>query len=82
MENNTQKGMQVDLQNTQMITDKDGAVLFMPGYVLRKVSKFITGANEDSLVPVQVWFNPQTGKVLEDGLPNFLLEELKELDKI
>lgn len=82
MNSEAQKGMQVDLQNTQMVTDKDGAVLFMPGYLLRKVSKFITGTNEDSLVPVQVWFNPQTGKVLEEGLPSFIIDELKELDKI
>ena len=82
MENNNEQGLKVDLKNTQMIKDKDGDVLFMPGYILRKVSKFVTGNSEDTAIPVQVWFNPKTGKVLEEGLPTFIVDELKELDRI
>ena len=82
MNNEAQKGLQVDLQNTEMVKDSEDNVLFTPGYLLRKVSKFITGGSEDSLVPVQVWYNPETGKILEHGLPPAIVEELKELNKI
>lgn len=82
MDNEAQNGLKVDLQNTEMIKDSEGNVLFTPGYLLRKVSKFITGGAEDSLIPVQVWYNQETGKILEQGLPPSIVEELKELDKI
>ena len=80
--NQEQNQIKVDFQNTQMISDEDGNVVFTPGYILRKVSKFITGEQQDSLIPVQVWFNPETGKVLDEGLPDFMVDELKKLNKI
>lgn len=76
-----QEGLKLDLQNTQMITDEDGAILFMPAYILRKVSKFITGGQNDEVAPIQVWFNPQTGKILREGLPAWLTEEIDEHNK-
>lgn len=79
---NRQQGISVDLKNTQMISDKDGEVIFTPGYLLRKLSKFVTGESEDSVIPIQVWVNSSTGKVSEAGLPDYIIEELKELDKI
>lgn len=80
--NNQPNQLTVDLQNTEMVSDSDGQVMFTPRYMLRKVSKFITGEQQDTLIPIQVWVNPETGKALEEGLPPFIVEELKELNKI
>jgi hypothetical protein len=43
--------------------------------IIRKVSKFVVGAQEDALVPIPVFYDPETGNILEDTLPKELREE-------
>jgi len=43
--------------------------------VLRKVSRFVTGTQEDGIIPVPCFYDVKTGKVLVDLLP----KELKEM---
>jgi hypothetical protein len=40
--------------------------------MLRKISKFIIGADEDGIIPIPVFFDPETGEVLQDTLPKEL----------
>jgi hypothetical protein len=52
-------------------------LVFIPN-TCRKVSKFITGTNEDNVLPIQVFYDPETGEILKDGLPDefkFILED-------
>jgi hypothetical protein len=66
--------LNIDLKNTQPITLDENHV-FVEGVVLRKVSKFITGTSEDGIVPIPVFYNPTTGKILIETLPKELREE-------
>ena len=45
-----QQQMNIDLKNTQKL-EFDGQVLVGEGFVLRKVSKFVTGQDEDGIMP-------------------------------
>jgi hypothetical protein len=79
MEN--QQPMSLDLSKTTPILTSNGSKVWHQGYLLRKVSKFITGTNEDNVLPIQVFYDPETGEILKDGLPDefkFILEDEQE----
>jgi hypothetical protein len=67
----------IDLQNTQAIETPEGNKVFNQGVLLRKVSKFVVGAEEDAVLPIPVFYDPQTGKILESTIPLELREEYK-----
>ena len=69
---------QIDLTNTIPVKNFDGGSIFTQGVILRKVSKFITGTNSDGLLPIPVFFDPSTNKILTDSVPEQLREELKD----
>jgi hypothetical protein len=66
---------QIDLSKTTSIPNSEGGHIFQQGFVLRKVSRFITGGTEDSVLPIPVFYDPETGKVLGEGLPPELRSE-------
>ncbi len=68
----------IDLKNTTEVKNFDGGSVFQQGVILRKVSKFVTGTDEDALLPVPVFFDPTTKKILKDSIPRDLREELKD----
>ena len=70
---------QVDLKNTTPVTNFDGGNIFQQGVILRKVSKFVTGTDSDAVMPIPVFYDPETGKILEDSLPKELREEYKDV---
>ena len=69
---------QIDLKNTSEVKNFDGGSIFQQGVILRKVSKFVTGTNEDALMPIPVFFDPETNKILTDSVPKDLREELAD----
>lgn len=69
---------QIDLKNTTGVKNFDGGSIFLQGVVLRKISRFVTGTDEDALLPVPVFYDPATKKILESTLPKDLREELKD----
>jgi hypothetical protein len=52
-----QPKMNIDFQNTTSIEGFDGGKLFGQAVVIRKVSKFITGTDEDMLMPIPVFYD-------------------------
>ena len=68
----------IDLKNTSEVKNFNGGVLFQQGILLRKVSKFVTGTDEDGILPIPVFFDPDSKKILKDSVPRDLREELKE----
>jgi hypothetical protein len=73
-----QPQMSLDLSKTTPILTAAGGKIWHQGYLLRKVSKFITGTNEDNVLPIQVFYDPETNEILKDGLPDefkFILED-------
>ena len=67
---------QIDLKNTTEVKNFNGGSIFQQGVILRKVSRFVTGTNEDALMPIPVFFDPETNKILTDSVPADLREEL------
>ena len=78
MNQKPQLNVNIDIKNTQPITSPDGNQVFQEGVILRKVSKFVTGTQEDGVIPVPVFFDVETGKVLVELLPKELRAEFED----
>ena len=74
---NQQVQLNVDLKNTEKL-EFDGQVLVGEGFVLRKVSKFVTGQDEDGIMPIPVFYDISTGKILKSTLPKGLQDEYED----
>ena len=68
---------QVDLKSTTSFETPEGKKIFQQGVLLRKVSKFVAGTDEDAIMPIPVFFEPKTGKLVADTLHPDLKEEYK-----
>ena len=79
MEQQTQPQLNLDLKNIRAIKGFDGGQVFGQGVILRKVSKFVSGTSEDALLPIPVFYDLDTKKVLVDSVPKELREELKDI---
>jgi hypothetical protein len=75
-----QLSMNVDIKNSTAIKSPDGNQVFQEGVILRKVSRFITGTSEDGIIPIPVFFDVKSGKVLVELLPKELREEFEVED--
>jgi len=69
---------QVDLKSTTPFETPEGNKIFQQGVLLRKVSKFVAGTAEDAVMPIPVFFDPDTKKIVGLTLPPDLREEYKE----
>lgn len=67
--------MNFDLKATTGLNTESDSPVWQEGVILRKVSKFIAGTPEDAIVPIPVFFDPVTGKMLEGMVPKDLREE-------
>jgi hypothetical protein len=72
-----QMQMNIDLKNTEKV-EFDGNVLVGEAFVLRKVSKFVTGQSEDGVMPIPVFYDLVSGKILKETLPKDLQDEYKD----
>ena len=75
MQQQQQQGPPIDLSNTTELKTEAGGVIFKQGFVLRTVSKFITGTDEDALLPIPVFYDPETMKILTSSIPKDLRSE-------
>tara|TARA_B110000858_G_scaffold13550_1_gene13735 strand:+ start:45 stop:287 length:243 start_codon:yes stop_codon:yes gene_type:complete len=69
---------QIDLKNTTEVKNFNGGSIFQQGVILRKVSRFVTGTDEDALMPIPVFYDPETNKILTDSVPKDLREEMAD----
>jgi hypothetical protein len=70
-----QPQLNLDLTKTTAIDTPSGGKIWQQGMILRKVSKFVVGAQEDALVPIPIFYDPETNEILQDTLPPELREE-------
>ena len=80
MNQKPQMNVNIDIKNTTPITSPEGNQVFQEGVILRRVSKFVTGTQEDGIVPVPIFFDVKTGKILVELLPKELRDEFKNPD--
>ena len=69
-------------KTTEIICDECDNKSFMPGVMLRKASKFLTGGTQDSLIPIQVFMCSTCGHVNEEFIPKALKEQYAEFEEI
>ena len=72
-------GFNIDFKNTTPIEGFDGGQLFGQAFVMRKVSKFVTGGTEDALLPIPVFYDMETKKIILESIPTELRDEYKEI---
>jgi hypothetical protein len=71
----------IDITKTAPVLTQEGGRIWQQGFMLRKVSRFITGSEEDQVVPIPVFYDPSTGEICKEGMPqqmNFLFDEPEE----
>ena len=73
-----QPQLNVDLKSTEGITNSEGGSIFKSGVILRKISKFVAGTDDDAILPLPVFYDVATGKILKECLPPELRKELKD----
>ncbi len=76
---NQQQAPNIDFAATTSIEGFDGGKLFGQAFVLRKVSKFVTGGTEDAILPIPVFYDMETKKIITESLPKELREEYKDI---
>ncbi len=69
-----QMNVNIDLKNTDSVEHKNGKV-WAQGFIIRKISKFVAGTAEDAFMPIPVFYDPETGEVLQETLPPELRDE-------
>jgi len=73
-----QQQPQIDLKNTTEVKNFNGGSIFQQGVILRKVSRIVAGTEEDALMPIPVFYDPETNKILTDSVPKDLREEMAD----
>ena len=79
MQNPNPQAPNIDFGATTSIEGFDGGKLFGQAFVLRKVSKFVVGGEEDAILPIPVFYDMETKKIITDSLPKELREEYKDI---
>ena len=69
---------QIDLKSTEGMKNAEGGSIFKSGVILRKISKFVAGTDNDAIMPIPVFYDPSTNKILGEGIPVELRDELKD----
>jgi hypothetical protein len=67
--------MNVDITQTTPMSSAEGNQIFQEAVVLRKLSKFLVETGEDAVIPIPVFIDVKTGKILIDMLPKELKAE-------
>ena len=65
----------LDLSKTTTVETSTGKKVWSQGVIIRKVSRFVVGADEDALIPIPVFYDAETGEILTETLPKELREE-------
>jgi hypothetical protein len=73
--------MNVDIQQTTPIKSEEGNQVFQEAVILRKASKFLVGTSEDAVIPIPVFIDIKTNKIVIELLPKELREEYEEYNK-
>jgi hypothetical protein len=74
-----QPEMNIDFSTTTAVEGFNGGQLFGQAFVLRKISKFLIGANEDALIPIPVFYDLESKKIIKDSLPPELRDEYSDI---
>ena len=66
--------MNIDLNNTESVEHKNGRI-WTQGFLIRKISKFVAGTDEDAMMPIPVFYDSVSGEILQATLPKELRDD-------
>ena len=69
----------LDLKLSEPIKSEDGNIVFQQGIIFRKFSKFAAGTPDDVVMPIQIFYDATSGRVMESMLPAELRDEYKDV---
>jgi len=75
MDSTQQPQMNIDLSKTTVIETSEGEKIWAQGVTLRKISKFVAGTSEDAIIPIPIFYDPETKEILGDTLPREIRDE-------
>lgn len=70
----------IKLKDTIPMTSSTGGKIFQEGVILRKLSKFATGSDVDSIIPISVFYDVVSGEIVKELLPKELHAEFGFLE--
>ena len=73
--------MNIDIKQSTPVISEDGNHVYQEAVVLRKISKFLAGTTDDALIPIPVFIDIKTGKILTEMLPKEIRAEYEEYNK-
>jgi hypothetical protein len=73
-----QPKININLKESTPVTSSSGKHVFSEGVILRKVSRFLAGTDEDAIIPIPVFYDVTTGEVLIETLPKDLQQEYED----
>lgn len=65
---NNQPQLNIDLSQSSEVLSSTGGQIFQAGYVLRRVSKFLIGGDEDAIIPIQIFYDAESMEICLDLL--------------
>ena len=74
-----QPQLNIDLKNTTGIQNSEGGSVFQQGLILRKISKFIAGTPEDAIIPIPVFYDVNSSKILLDSIPKEIRADYEDM---
>jgi len=66
----------IDVAQTKAVVSSSGTRVFAKGVLLRKVSRFVTGSAEDTIIEIPIYYCVVTQEIMFDLLPPDLAELL------
>ncbi len=73
--------LNIQIEQTTPLKSPEGNQVFQEAFVLRKASKFLVGTKDDAIIPIQVYIDVKTNKILTELLPIELRSEYEEYNK-
>ena len=72
----------VNLSNSTAIACKEcGGKIFVEGTIIRKISKLLTGAPQDMIIPIPIYLCGDCGEVIDELLPDEIKSYVKKDEK-
>ena len=70
--------LNIDLKNTEKVETPDGNYVVAEGIILRKASRFAVGTEQDALIPIPVFYDVKTGRILKETLPGDIKDDYED----
>jgi len=72
------QNININVADTEAVVSSTGVRVFAKGVCLRRVSRFVTGSSEDTIIEIPVYYDIITQEIMYDLLPPDLAKLLKQ----